>query len=170
MTAPIRSIPGLDKIDGRFEIYRVVTDYEGLHDAFVDRVEDLNVPRLEIDAVGKLQPGYSAKVLCDPPIKNLGPNTLGGMLRATGLALIVVLDDERFAPLKATMTKRERSVPPNGSMRRPAWLITRESSQNMQQLPNSKLSPRQRRFIAKRAARARWRRSRHEPAVYTPVS
>ncbi|SRR5258706_15127096 len=95
------------------------------------------------------------------------PQKTGSMV---GLALVLVIDDERFAATKAKMVKRRRTVHPNGSIRRPAWLISKEASQNMQQLRNQKLSPRQRRLIAKRAARARWARSRAEPAVATPVA
>jgi hypothetical protein len=157
-------------IDGKFQIYRVALDMEALTAAVRDRAEDLNVPRLELDAAGGLQSGYSAKLLCDPPLKTLGAVSLGAMLKATGLALVVVIDDANFAPIKARLAKRRRTVPPNGSIRRPAWLITKESSPSMQQLRNQKLTPRQRKMLAKRAIRARWRRSRAEPAVVTPVA
>lgn len=146
-----------DTIDGKYEIFRVALDYEALHEAFVDRVEDLNVPRGEIDVAGKLAQGHASHLLCTPPKKVLGKESLGKMLKATGMALVLVIDDERFAPIKAKMAKRRRTVHPNGSIKRPAWLITRAASQNMQVLRNKKLSPRQRRMIAKRAARARWR-------------
>lgn len=158
MTVPIRSMTEL--IDDRFEIYRVVTDMEGLHEAFIDRVEDLNVTRLAIDEAGGFTGGHSAKLLCNPPIKNIGKVSLGKLLKATGMALVMVVDDERFAPVRAEMAKRKRRMHPNGSIRKPAWLITREASQNMQVLRNKKLTPRQRKLIAKRAAKARWNRAR----------
>lgn len=161
MTAPIRSMTEL--IDDRFEIYRVVTDMEGLHEAFIDRVEDLNVTRLAIDEAGGFTGGHSAKLLCNPPIKNIGKVSLGKLLKATGMALVMVVDDERFAPVRAEMAQRKRPVHPNGSIHKPAWLITREASQKMQVLRNKKLSPRQRKLIAKRAAKARWNRPR-QPA------
>lgn len=161
MTAPIRSMP--EMINGRFEIYRIVTDMEGLHEAFIDRVEDLNVTRLAIDEAGGFTGGHSAKILCNPPIKNIGKVSLGKLLKATGMALVMVVDDERFAPVRAEMAKRKRPMHPNGSIRKPAWLITREASQNMQVLRNKKLTPRQRKLIAKRAAKARWNRPRKAP-------
>lgn len=165
MTAPIRSMPeGTELVDDKYEVFRVVTDMEALHEAFRDRVEDLQVTRIAVDVAGRLTPGYSSKLLCEPPMKLLGLTSLPRMLKATGMALVLVIDDERFAPLKAKMAKRKRIVPPNGSIKKPAWLITREASQNMQVLRNKKLSPRQRRLIAKRAAKARWNRPRKSPA------
>lgn len=151
-----------DTIEG-YEVYRVVLDYQALHEGFVDRVDDLQVTRNSIDEVGGFASGYSAKVLCNPPMKflgrdSLGRDGLGKMLKATGMALIMVIDDARFAPIKDQMAKRKRPVHPNGSIRKPGWLITREASQNMQILRNKKLSPKQRKSIARRAARARWKR------------
>ncbi len=152
-------------IDGKYEIYRVVLDYEGLHEAIIDRVEDINVTRMSIDEVGGFAPGYAAKVLCNPPMKILGRDSvgrdgLGKMLKASGLALIVVVDDERFAVVKGdhTLRKHKRRQPPNGSMARPHWLISRDSSANMQKMRNEKLSPKQRKAIARKAAKARWKR------------
>ena len=145
-------------------IYRVVTDFEALHEMLRDRIEDLNVSRLSIDEAGGFTPGYSAKLLCNPPMRMLSRESLGRMLAATGMVLIGVVDDERFARVKSTLVQRKRRDKlPNGSIRQPAWLITRKASQNMQFLRNKKLSPRQRKMIAKRAARVRWRRFRNEP-------
>ena len=149
----------------RYELYRVATDMEALTDAIRERVEDLNVSRTEIDEAGQLLPGYAAKLLCDPPMRGLGQKTLGPVLKATGLALIVVIDDERFAPLKDTLTKRKRTVRPNGSIKRPHWLITKEISQKMQVLRNQKLSPDKRRAIARKAIRTRWSKRRRRAIV-----
>lgn len=161
-----------DKIDGRFELYRVVLDYEALQDAFADRIEDLNTTLTEIDAAGDLTRGNMQRLLgsTDPSAwrpttkrkqsRQFGWETLGKALKGTGMALVLVVDDERFADTKERLAKRRRAknVLPNGSIRVPAWLITKETSQNMHSLRNQKLSPRQRQMIAKRAARIRWKR------------
>jgi hypothetical protein len=166
-------MPELELIAGKFEIYRVVLDYEAMEDAFLDRVEDLGVPFSEIDAAAGFTLGETQKLLSKSRerwARTFGKVSLGGMLKATGTALMLVIDDERFAKVKAKLAKRRRTVRPNGSNHRPAWLISKESSQYMQELRNKKLSPRQRRLIAKRAIRARWRRARAEPAAATPVA
>jgi hypothetical protein len=165
--------PAPELIAGRFEPYRVILDYEALEDGFLDRIEDLNVPFPEIDAAGGMARGETQKLLSKSRerwARTLGIVSLGKMLKGTGMALVLVVDDERFAPVKEQMAPRRRKMPPNGSIKRPAWLITKKASQNMQELRNKKLSPRQRRLIAKRAARARWKRSRTEPAAVTPVA
>lgn len=145
----------VERID-QYEVYRIVTDYEALHEGFRDRVDDLEVTRQEIDAAGNLLPGYAGKLLCSPPIKNLGLVSLGKMLKATGMALVLVIDDERFAPVKAQMSKRQRPMRTNVSIKPPHWLISKETASKMRALGVLKLSPRQRKLIAKRAARARW--------------
>jgi hypothetical protein len=173
-TAPIRIRP-------EYELYRVILDYEALQDGFLDRIEDLNTTLEQIDMAGDFTKGNVQKLLTKDGGKpgpdrlhslkrTFGWESLGKMLKGTGLALVLVVDDERFAPTKALLAKRKRPVHPNGSMRRPAWLITKEASQNMQQLRNQKLSPRQRRLIAKKAARTRWQKQRRSVcAVAAPI-
>lgn len=154
----------------QYELYRVILDYEALHEGFIDRIEDLDVTRLSIDKAGKFTPGHSSKLLCNPPIKLLGKESLGKMLKATGMALVLVIDDERFAPVKVKLEKRKRpSVHPKGSIVRPTWLFTRSKSLKMQVLRNQALSPRQRKMIAKRAARARWRKPKSAAPEISPA-
>lgn len=143
------------KIADRFEIYRVVTDYEALHEGLIDRVEDLNVSRITIDEEGGFQPGYASKLLCNPPMKNLGPKTLGGMLKATGMALVLVVDDERFAATRAQMSKRKRVVPAIGGKVRPTWLFTKDKAREMGKKRWANLTPEQRQRLARRGAKAR---------------
>lgn len=149
-----------EKIEGRFEIYRVVLDYEALHEGLVDRVEDLNVSRITIDEEGGFQPGYASKLLCNPPMKNLGPKTLGGMLKATGMALVLVVDDARFAATKAQMSKRKRTVPAIGGRQRPTWLFTKDKAREMGKKRFAAMTPAQRTRHQRRAAKARWAKQR----------
>lgn len=92
MTVPIRAMPD------RYDVYRVFTDLESLHEALRDRVEDLNVSRIELDAVAGLTPGYSAKLLCDPPMKFLGLKALPKMLKGTGLKIALIEDNGQAIP------------------------------------------------------------------------
>lgn len=122
----------IDTIDGKYEIFRVALDYEALHEAFVDRVEDLNVPRLAIDVAGKLAAGHASCLLSTPPTKLFGKESLGKMLKATGMALVLVIDDERFAPIKAKMAKRRRiDKPAIAGSKRPAWLFRKDKAREM---------------------------------------
>lgn len=143
-----------------YELYRVILDYEALQEAFIDRIEDLNVSRITIDEVGGFTGGHSSKLLCQPPIKNLGPTSLAKMLKATGLVLIAVVDDERFAAVKAQMSPRKRPVQAKARIVRPAWLFTKEKAREMGKKRWAGMSPSKRSRLARKAVNARWKRSR----------
>ncbi len=165
-----------------YELYRVILDYEALQDGFLDRIDDLNTTLEQIDMSGGFAKGNVQKLLTKaggnpkkernanrpsdptrntPRSRKLGWESLGKMLKGTGLALVLVVDDERFAPLKEQLMQRQK--PRAASVRthtRPTWLFTRSKSLEMQVLRNQSLSPKQRKKIAKMAAKARWKRRR----------
>lgn len=165
-----------------YELYRVILDYEALQDGFADRIDDLDTTLEQIDMIGGLTRGNVQKLLTKSPPKRgadrhakqrrtFAWESLGKMLKGTGLALVLVVDDERFAPLKEQLAKRARPrKPPNGSIRRPAWLFTRSKSLKMQVLRNQALSPKQRKKIARKAARARWRKPRVATTASSPAA
>jgi hypothetical protein len=146
----------------RYELYRVITDMDALHEGFRDRVEELQATRLEIDAAGKLQPGYSAKLLCDPPIKSFGRESLPRMLKATGMALVLVIDDQRFAITKAQLAKRKR--PNRAIVRRviPKWLFKPEKAREMGKKRWLGVSDAERTRIMKRVSKAALRARRRK--------
>jgi hypothetical protein len=161
MSTEVGTIEMLDK----YELYRVISDWDALHEGFRDRVEDLQITRVEIDAAGKLQPGYAAKLLCDPPMKSFGKESLPRMLKATGMALVLVIDDERFAPVKERLTKRRRPARSIVRTKRPAWLFTRELASKSSKKRWENVAPEVRkkmmRKLAKASHRAR-RKAAHE--------
>lgn len=118
-------------IPERYELYRVVTDLDGLLEAFRDRVEDLQVTRESIDQAGGLQSGYSGKLLCSPPMKSLGRESVPRMLKATGMALVLVIDDERFALIKEQLAKRKRPHRAIARRIKPKWLFKPENARQM---------------------------------------
>ena len=91
-------------------IFRIVDDYESLKEAFADRIEDLAVPLTEIDAVSHMTRGNMQKLLSDSDQKwarEFGWKSLNKALTGTGMMLAFIIDDERFAPIKAQMMKRK---------------------------------------------------------------
>lgn len=152
----------IEKIDDKYEVYRIVTDMEALHEAFRERIEDLETTHIEIDAAGKLQPGYTSKLLAPKPMKQFGKESLPRMLKATGMALVLVIDDERFAPIKAMLAKRERPLRANARIVKPAWLFTRDQARLMGGKRWAGLSEKKRASIARKAAKARWAKRRKE--------
>jgi hypothetical protein len=92
------------------EAYRIAEDYEALCEAFSDRVEDLQATRLGVDAAGRFAGGHASTLLCNPQIKHYGPTSLKKMLEATGLVMVLAIDNERFAKVKERLGRRQRPL------------------------------------------------------------
>jgi hypothetical protein len=93
-----------------FEAYRIVEDYNALCDALSERVEDLQATRLGVDAAGGFASGHASTLLCRPQIKGYGPVSLTRMLKATGMVIVLAIDEERFARVKERLGRRERPL------------------------------------------------------------
>ena len=161
----------------RYDVYRVVTDYEALIEALRDRVDDMNISREDVDAAGDLQPGYASKLLSDPPIKNLGIKGFSGLLKATGMSLVMVVDPERAA--KAIELTKPRKIVGGSAIqiRKKAALSiplsivesheTQARKQRMQELGRKggkrrmkTMTRRARQRVAAHAARMRWAKAK----------
>lgn len=169
MNAPIRSMP-------EYELYRVILDYEALQDGFLDRIEDLNTTLEQIEMAADLAKGNAQKLLTKNPGKQIhrmrdhrhasakrtfGWESLGKMLKGTGLALVLVVDDARFAPLKEQLVERKRPPKPaNAGMTRPTWLFTKNKAREMGKKRFALMTPAERKRHQRKAAKARWRKER----------
>jgi hypothetical protein len=90
-------------------LFRIVTDLDGIKEAFADRIEDLNVSLTEVDAAGQMTRGQMQKCLSDSDKKwarEFGWKSLNKALTGTGMALVFVIDDERFSSIKSQMMQR----------------------------------------------------------------
>lgn len=141
----------------------VIRTYKELHAAIRARAESLKVSRDTLDERTGLQTGYSAKLLGPVPIKNFGATSLGPMLAALGVALVLIEDPETFARITAKMPKRDESrahashdMLPVRRQRNRA-LFNSDASKVMNARRHLLLTPNQRRRIAKAAAHARWK-------------
>jgi hypothetical protein len=137
-------------------IYRVVTDMEGLQEAVRDRAEDLNTTRESLDEASGLQPGYCGKILCHPPMRALGPKSLPAILKATGMVMVLVIDDERFAPIRANLVAPKRIMRSIGRIRQPAWLFTPKKASKLAKNRWANVSPEKRKRLMKKLAKAGW--------------
>lgn len=73
----------------------VCADYDQLQFALRQWADELGLSRETIDERAGLTDGHAAKLLRLNPVRRLGPETLGAMLRALGVVLILApLDDE----------------------------------------------------------------------------
>jgi hypothetical protein len=159
MTVPIR-------INDRFEVYRVVMDYEALQDGFADRIEDLNTTLTEIDTAAGLTQGLMQRLINTNPeewrpkgkrkqSRQFAWKTLSAALKGTGMALVLVVDDERFAATKDRLAKRRRArTPAIAGSRSPSWLFAKDKAREMGKKRFSLMTDAQRKRHQRKAGRA----------------
>lgn len=156
----------------------ICTSYVELMDAIRARADELGVTRETLDAVSGLQAGYSSKLLAPVPIRSLGPTSLGPMLGALGLAIVVVEDHAMLAKVQGRLAKRQRPVldasdgmlPLKRKKRRGYWRKNEAwssilNSRRMLILPASKRSA-----IARKAARTRWAKRKVKKAAQASIA
>jgi hypothetical protein len=142
-----------------------ISDYSSLHAALRTRSDELGITRQMLDELGGLQDGYASKLLAPVPLRNIGPRLLGPILGALALRLVLVEDAEALAHIAGLKRKRpsanasDAMLPTKTRKRRGYWQST-EWSRIMNSRRMLVLSARQRRTIARKAARARWRRQK----------
>jgi hypothetical protein len=83
----------------------VVTEYGQLVAALRARAEELNVSNLLLDEIGGTQTGYCSKILIG--IKTLGRISLGCILGALAIKLIVVEDTEQLDRIRSRLVARK---------------------------------------------------------------
>lgn len=174
MSAPVRAMD--------YELYRVITDYEALQDGFLDRIDDLEttqggIPGFADGAVQKLLTKSQGKAIARKrdhrhadAKRTFGWKSLGKMLENTGLALVLVVDDERFAPIKEQLGKRKRPRQQANASSAPApWLFCKDKAREMGKKRWSGMTPEKRKKIMRKAGRAsgraRRRKARPAPAM-----
>lgn len=138
-------------------VLAVVADYGELIAALRARRDLLRLNHETIDAVSGLQAGYTSKLMADPPMKSLGLVSLGPMLGALGLRLLVVHDGKALKRVQNRLIPRKYR-----KVRAPAGmtLITADNAREMAKRRNEKLSPKRRSELARKAATMRWRTPR----------
>lgn len=159
----------------------VVREYGELVAALRDRAEELDVARETLDEVTGLQTGYCAKLLAPVPVRSIGPASLGPLLQALGVALIVVEDLSDFEKIERRLRKRLRKddyatdgmLPRKRKRSRAFWRGNSDWGKLMSSRASLIMSPTDLRRRAKRAARARWGRRaklrRAEQAANRPI-
>jgi len=144
-----------------------VIDYDSLHRALRERREALNIPFTELDRAGALAPGHSSKILSPAKLKRATLATIGYLAPALGAKLVLVEDLASLEHLRKHFRTRQvevsaRSVPWGRSgkqtVRSLRWV--RRIGRTGGEARAQKLSARQLSAIARKAAKARWRKPR----------
>jgi hypothetical protein len=69
-----------------------IGSYEDLHKALRQRAEAMQFSRRKIDELAGLTGGLTEKILGPKMVRGIGPRSLGGILKALGIKLILVID------------------------------------------------------------------------------
>jgi hypothetical protein len=87
---------------------KLIHDMPGLLDVIRARRDELNISHETIDALCKFQDGYTGKLLAPEPVRGLGYGSLGALLGALGLGLVVVEDSAAAARVRRNWVPRKR--------------------------------------------------------------
>ena len=129
------------------------------YDVLKRRTAEFNVTMERVDDIAGLPARYVSKLFAPLPVKNFGRTSLGPLLGALGVELVVRVDQGQFDRIKARL--RPRASP---AFRRKHWHPnSREQLRGnsewgrvMRARATVLLSPKMRQRIAREAARARW--------------
>jgi hypothetical protein len=88
---------------------KVITSMPDLVAAIRARRDELNISHELIDDIAGLQSGYTSKLLAPVPGKNLGYMSLGAIMGALGIGLVVVEDSARRALVEGRWRQRKRN-------------------------------------------------------------
>jgi len=153
------------------QIIAEATDYDGIIEAYRKRVADLGITNEMIDHLSGLQSGYVGKLLGPAQIRSIGRQSFGLLNQTLAVKMILVVDEEAAKQMQGRWEKRDKpaNMPNRLSMKAAerfipliASEIGRRGGLLSAQARMAKLSPRQRKRIAKRAAMTRWKRRRRE--------
>ena len=137
-----------------------VADYSSFMRVIRQRIAELDITHETLDEVSGLQSGYASKLLCDPPIRRMGPVVLFLVLQSLGLSIAITEDQLGRQLLQNRLTpRRSKRV----IHRAPRIVFERDHFRRIGLLGAAafmKLSPAKRSRIARKAALARWRKAR----------
>jgi len=127
------------------------------------RAEAIGLRREDIDRIAGLADGHAGKLMAVPPIKRAGPTTMFLLAGAVGLGIALVEDPAALKHAKREAKNRKLTRKKELQWRNAKKLSIMhahavERGKKGASVRMTKTTPEQRTRIARRAARARWRR------------
>jgi hypothetical protein len=159
------AVPGEAADMGEQHIIAEIRGYDEFVSALRARVGELGVACESVDHVAGTPLRYTSKLLAKPiPVREFGRRSLGPVLQTLGVKLILALDDQgpyeqlkaRLIPVKhagSAMQAMKKPRPRRYFFQEPGAAVLARARQLLKQ------GVRQRRAIAKIAAKARWSRN-----------
>jgi hypothetical protein len=87
---------------------KVITSMSGLLDVIRARRDELNISHELIDDLAGFPAGYTGKLLAPIPVRGISHMSLGGILGALGLGLVVIEDPGQRAKVEGRWRPRKR--------------------------------------------------------------
>lgn len=164
MTAPIRSMP----VPGADEVIAVVRTLQDAVDVFRLMKERLGLTNGFMDDVGGLTPGHTDKILGPTEEKRLGYDTFALFTALCAIEFRVHIDMDAVKRMEAIWEKRERPLYPNAKVKRISKklverakpLVMKDTGRVGGIVRSHVLTPKHRSDIARKAAKARWKKER----------
>jgi hypothetical protein len=145
----------------------VVDDYADLVAVLRRRVDELGISREVLDDLAGLQYGYSSKTLGTRSMRVLGKYSLGLMLKALGLQLVVQVNESQMAKIRNRLVQRDQAqvrIDTRPSSITPDYSMKIRFFQSLgiagAKTKNAKTPPEVRRQHALKAIQTRWRKAR----------
>jgi hypothetical protein len=146
--------------DERPRVIAEFTDYSGMLDAIRARVNELRVHRESLDQHCGLAIGYTSKLVSIRPVRRLGMVSWGPLINGLGLKCQFIEDPKATALVRSRVKQSnpsyQRTMPAAASI-----LFTARMLKRIRRLGGqarmARLTPEQRRKLARKAALARWR-------------
>jgi hypothetical protein len=149
----------------------VAENYLGFISALRARVAELGISYSTIDQIAGWTDTYATKLLAEEPARFIGPMSFDAILGALGLKFALIEDPERLEKAKRHrdfVTRRHRlPTVKHGTVKHGGYVVQRRTREDMRLMGleggrkrAEKLSAAKLKAIARKAARARWRRPR----------
>jgi hypothetical protein len=144
-------------------------DYDSLQAVMRLRADQLKISRAEIDRLSGLPDGFASKVLCEQPIRRLGPDTIGPMMAALAMKMVLAQDAQAFAKYAARCQQREEKQARNATYANTVSMAElklvnhaffKRNGKRAARARNAKLSGREKSQIARLGGLARWKKHR----------
>jgi hypothetical protein len=89
---------------------KVITSMAGILDVVRARRDELNISHETIDEIAGFPAGYTSKLLAPTPMRGVSHMSLGGVLGALAIGLVVVEDPGQRAKVEGRWRPRKRLV------------------------------------------------------------
>jgi hypothetical protein len=150
-------------------VFGEVRSYDDLHAILREVAVKRKLTRNGLDVIAGLASGHSSKLLAPVPIKRMGPSTLEPMLGALGVKLIVVSDPDALTRFAARVADNAADKPvkecepaiPSKFVKAVLERVRakqRKIARRGGYARAASMSPERRSQVARRAAKALWRK------------